>query len=314
MYTSSSIKNNPVKRMRFLMNTFCSIQAEGEDGLSAAEAIEEAFGELKRLEVKFSRYLADSEISRVNQAARNSAVKVDSEVFELISRAWEISRLTAGAFDISLGAAIDFWRAQREAGTFPSQDVLDELKQRTGFENILLDQQQQSVYFTKPGIQLDLGALAKGYALDKAVQLLKARGISCGQLDLGGNIYVLDSQPQSIAIRNPLAPEKIAATVELTGQAISTSANYERSFKIKGKCFGHLLDPLTGSPVESDILSVSVISEDAALADALSTAIFVSGMQKGMGLLGGMDGVEAVIISKGLWPEGIKVHQLKGGE
>ncbi len=295
------------------MNTFCSIQAEGEDGLSADQAIEEAFLELKRLEAKFSRYLADSGISRVNQEARNSAVKVDREFFGLISRAGEISRLTSGAFDISLAAAIDFWRLAQEANTFPSEDELRELRQKIGFKNIVLDQQQQSVYFTRPGIQIDLGALAKGYALDRAALLLKARGINYGQIDLGGNIYLINDQPQTIAIRNPLAPEKIAVTVELIDQAISTSANYERSFSINGKSFGHLFDPLTGSPVESDILSVSVISQDAALADALSTAIFVLGLRKGMVLLEKLKDVEAVIIGKGIWPAGIKVYRLKGG-
>ena len=225
----------------------------------------------------------------------------------------EFSRLTSGAFDVSLGASIDFWRLYEGKNQLPTSQQIKELKSRIGYQNIALDLDKQTLRFAKQGLQIDLGALAKGYALDRAVSILRKRGVEKAQLNLGGNIYVLDSRPQEIAIRNPLSDDEIITAVGLMNTSISTSANYERYFSIAGKKLGHLIDPLTARPAESDILSASIISEDAVLADALSTAVFVSGFDKAKGMLKYFKGVEAVIICKAKFTNKMKVFQLTGG-
>lgn len=280
------------------MNTFCRVQVEVGDSVSCGEAVEEVFSELRRLENTFSRYLSESQVSRVNSDAENSPVAVNEEVFQLVARALEISCLTEGAFDISIGADVDFWRQCERDNCLPTSEQIKALKDRIGYKYIALDYQSRAVSFTRPGIKIDLGALAKGYVLDKAVTILKQMGISKACLNLGGNIYILDSQPQDILLRNPLSDESFAARLSLMNASISTSANDERYFLIQNKRFGHLLNPLTGLPAETDILSVSIISEDATFADALSTAIFVLGLKKGRELIGRVKDIQAVIISK----------------
>lgn len=295
------------------MNTFCSIRADADDPDLAGEGIEEAFSELKRVESLFSRYADDSEITKINQDASAFPVEVDAEVFSLLARSLEFSRMTQGAFDITIGTAVDLWRLSGSKNMLPNQGEIEELRGRAGFKNIVLDLEKQSIYFARPGMRVDLGALAKGYGLERAKAILRERGITEAQINLGGNIYVISSRPQAIAIRNPIFPEEVVTSVDLADEAISTSANYERFFTIRGRRFGHLLDPLTGSPAKTDILSASVISPDAALADALSTAIFVLGLKKGSETLKGIRGCEAIIICGGRWGKKVKIYKMKGG-
>lgn len=295
------------------MNTFCEVSAEGEEGIYLEEIVEEIFLELKRIENIFSRYMCGSEIYKLNQNAIHSPIKVDNEVFQLIARSLEFSKLTHGAFDISVAQAVEFWRLAEDKNTLPAENEIKELKAKIGYQNIVIDSAERSIYFSRPEMQVDVGALAKGYGLDKAATLIKAKGIGGVQINLGGNIYVLDGRPHIIGIRNPLFPDEIATTVSLRNGSISTSANYERFFTIGNKRFGHLLNPLTGCPAESDILSASVIGEDAALADALSTALFVLGFKKAKALLKDFQGVEAVIICKPKFGSGLKIFRLKGG-
>lgn len=295
------------------MNTFCSIQAEGEDNVFIEDAIEEIFLRLKRIEERFNRYSNDSEISRLNRDASDFPVELNSETFRLIVRAIELSKLTHGAFDISTGAAVDFWRSCEKENVLPVKERIRELKENIGYQNIIPDFERQAIRFVKPGIKIDLGALAKGYALDEAVNILREKEITQAQVNLGGNIYVLDNQPQDIGIRNPVAQDEIITIVNLMNNSISTSANYERSFTIRNKRIGHIIDPLTGYPAESEILSVSVIAQDAALADALSTAIFVLGFKKGRELLTGIKDVEAIIVTESLFAKRPKIYNVKGG-
>lgn len=281
------------------MDTFCSIQAEAEEP-SAAAAVEKAFLELKRIEALFSRYISDSQISKLNEKGADSPVKLNKEAFRLIAYALQISRMTNGAFDITVGAAVDCWRLSQNQDCLPSTNQLQELQTRIGFENLHLDYTQDSVFFAKPGMYIDLGALAKGYGLNRIITILKEEGIERALVNLGGNIYVLNMEPQIIAVRHPVFTDEAITTVKLMNTSISTSANYERCFTVEGRKFGHLINPLTGCPAESEILSVSIISSDAAFADALSTAVFISGYEKGRGLLDGLENAGGVIIYKGL--------------
>lgn len=295
------------------MNTFCSVRIEAEDSALSETVVEEVFMELKRLERLFSRYDCESQIYLLNKNAASEKVKVDFEVLQLISRSLELSYLSGGAFDITLGTVIDLWRQCESRDKLPQKEEIKQSRAQSGYQNVLLDFKEQSVSFARQGLQFDLGAVAKGYALDNVAAMLNARGIRKAQVNFGGNIYVIDSQPQAIGIRNPFIPEEIIETVSLADTSVSTSANYERFFYIANKKFSHLLDPLTASPVENDILSVSVISKNATLADALSSALFVMGLPKAEKILRIFSGIEAIIICKGTFGRQPKVHKLKGG-
>lgn len=291
------------------MNTFCEIQLESEDNVLAEETQEAVFFELRRIEHLFSRYIENSEIFNLNLYAHKRAIRVSDEVFDLILRALEFSKLTYGAFDVSIGAAIDLWRQAENQNALPAEAQIRKLKSCTGYRNITVDRNDQTIHFLNPEIRLDLGALAKGYALDRAIAILKKRGVQKAQINIGGNIYLLDTQPQLIALRNPLLPDETLTTVSILNSAISTSANYERFFTIANKRFGHILDPVSCDPVESDILSVSVISQDAALADAVSTAIFVLGLNEGRQLVKKL-GIKAIVIAKAGFTARVKVYNL----
>lgn len=294
------------------MNTFCEIEAEGRESIFLEEAVEESFEELWRIEQLFSRYDADAQISKINQNAHLFPLKVEDEVFQLLKRCLELSQKTQGAFDITIGTVIDFWRKAEERNILPSDDELKSVSSKIGWQNLVLDSNEKSVCFAKKGVLLDLGAIAKGYGLDMAAKRLTEIGVKSFQINLGGNILLKSENPQVIALRNPICPDEILTTVSLKDASISTSANYERFFTIENKKFGHLLNPLTGEPVDSDILSVSIICKDAALADCLSTALFVLGFKRGCQLLKNFQGVEAIIVCKGLFGRGLKILKMKG--
>lgn len=308
----SCIENNPIKlrRMRYLMNTFCLIQAGAEEeGMFPEDAIEAAFAELKRIENTFSRYTNSSQIYQINQNAYERPVKVDDEVFWLIKRSLGLSKLTGGAFDITIGAAVDLWRWAESRDILPTDSQIKRSRRKIGWQGIILNEDERSIRFTQEGAKLDLGAFAKGYGLDRAAAKLKEYGARHAQINLGGHIYILNETPQAVSIRNPLFSDETAATVTIMNSSISTSADYERHFMAGGRRFSHLINPQTAMPVESDILSVSVISPDASLADALSTAIFVSGFKESKELLRRFEGMETVIITKALLPRQVKVYK-----
>lgn len=309
-------KTTLLRRMHFLMNTFCEIQAEGDDNLLAEEIIGKAFSEIRRIEGLFSCYIKDSQIYKLNQNASIRPIKVSSEVFQLIARALGISQLSNGAFDITIGAIIDLWHLAESKNTIPTKEQVKQARAKSGYRNLILDSDKQAVYFSVSGLRINLGALAKGYALDRAISILRENGIKQAQINFGGNVYVLNGQPQTIAIRNPVSPDEVITTISIANSSISTSANYERFIAIGNKRFGHLLNPLTGYPVESNILSVSVVSQDAALADALSTAMFVLGLKRGKELFASSKNVfkdgleEVVVVSKGIFG-GLNINKLR---
>ncbi|MFZ5800377.1 MAG: FAD:protein FMN transferase, partial [Candidatus Omnitrophota bacterium] len=204
MSFSTSNKSVRISRMRYRMNTFCSIKAEAEDDASIAAGVEKAFLEIGRIEGLFSRYKSESQIYRLNKAGAQAPIKLNAEVFGLIAYGLQISRMTAGAFDITVGAAIDCWRCSKEQNQLPTESQLQELPARIGFEKVSLHYPGHLVLFSKPGIQIDLGALAKGYGLNRVVMILRQEGIERAVVNLGGNIYVLDNEPQTIAIRHPV--------------------------------------------------------------------------------------------------------------
>ena len=271
-----------VKRMSFLLNTWVYGEAVHADRLCARQALDAAFDEVKRLEGLLSRFLKDSVISQINREAHQSPVWVDREIFCLLELGLGIARGSQGAFDITTAPLCDLWREAEKRGKAPSESEVRGSLSRTGYQFLKLDPGRSTVSFLRSGMGLDLGAIGKGYILDCAARFLKDRGIETGFLNAGGNIVSWNPDGSRIGVRDPLDGDKILSTLFLKNEAVATSANDERFFQIEERTYGHILDPRTGWPVKGNLLSVSVIAESAVMADALSTAVFVLGENRGI--------------------------------
>lgn len=254
-----------------------------EQQLAAAS---EALDEVHRLEAQLTVYRDDSEVSLINLTAHGRPVAVESNLYRLLRRAGDVHRRTEGAFDPTAGAIIQLWRRCRRESRIPTPDEVADALSRTGFSHVSLDDATESISFNRPGMAFDLGAIGKGYAVDRAGEILTRHEVK-DWLVHGGKSSVLahgrhaghDGWP--IGLRNPLFPDRPFLTLLLKDAALSTSGTAVNWFRHEGKRYGHILDPRTGWPVES-MLSVSVIAPDAALSDALSTAFFVLGVEKAL--------------------------------
>lgn len=286
---------------RLVMNTIAKIIAVAQDEKTAQTAINAAFAEIYRLEKLMNRFDANSQLSLVNRTAAKEPVKVDPALFDILQKSIYYSKLTDGAFDITVGPLVDMWRKCAEANSMPSEQELADVKKIIGYDKIILDANNCSVKLAAEGMRLDLGGIAKGFAADKAVAIMKNCGAAGGLVDLGGQIGCFGSTQTGgkwlIGIRNPSkdAENKILMKLELTDMAVSTSGNYERFYKIAGKKFSHIFNPQTET--SADIISSdTVICPDGTQADALSTAVNVMGTAKGLELIQKIQNTEVIII------------------
>ncbi len=252
------------------------------------------------LEDQLSVYREHSELSCVNRDAAAAAVEVEPELYELLRRAARISEETGGGFDPTAGPLVDLWRRCKAEGRAPDQKEIDEARAVIGLQHVDFCDERHTIRFLKPGVELNLNSIGKGYALDKAGEQLTGDGVEDWLFHGGhssllarGSHANLDGWP--VGIRNPLFPEKRLGTVLLKNCGMSTSGSGVQYFRHAGRRFGHLLDPRTGWPVE-DMLSVTVLAPTAALADALSTAFFVIGLEKASEYCHNHKGVSALVI------------------
>ncbi|MXY14233.1 MAG: FAD:protein FMN transferase [Proteobacteria bacterium] len=245
-----------------------------------------------------SPYIEESQLSKINQFAHERPVSISTELFEVIRKSVDVAVLTKGAFDItyaSVGHLYDYPKQTR-----PSDDKISQAKVLIDYKNMVLDKERQSVSFLRPGMKIDLGGIAKGYAVDRAVQALTDLGIRHAQVAAGGDMRMLGGRldrPWRIGIRDPRKPGDIAVTLFLKDQALSTSGDYERSFSNGGTLYHHILDPGTGDSAR-EVSSVSILGPDAITTDSLSTSVFVLGIEKGLQLINGLESVEGIIIDR----------------
>ena len=254
--------------------------------LDQLDAASTALDLVHELEQKLTVYREDSELSQINRLACHQSVSVDHELFELLLMSRELSLLTQGAFDPASGALIQLWRDCRQQARIPTQEEIDQALSQCSVLQVTFDSNEQTIRFPLSGIEFNLGAIGKGYAVDRAGECLSLRGVEHWLVHGGrssikawGSHAGHDGWP--IGLKNPLIPEKPFATVLLKNQAMATSGTAVQWFRHEGRRYGHILDPRTGWPVES-LLSVSVICADSAMADALSTAFFVLGVEKSL--------------------------------
>lgn len=252
----------------------------GEQVMAASDALDL----VHMLEDQLSVYRSHSELSQVNRLAFEGPVSVEARLFQLLEHSQQICDATGGAFDPTSGPLIALWRECRQSGRIPSESEIARTLEQTGIDGVNLDAATNTVQFTRPGTELNLGGIGKGYALDRAGCMLRENGYT-DWLIHGGHSSLLatgDHQGRGgwpVGIRNPLFPKSRFATILLRDQALSSSGSGVQSFRHQGRRYGHILDPRSGWPAE-EMLSVTVIAPTAAEADALSTAFFVLGVEK----------------------------------
>jgi thiamine biosynthesis lipoprotein len=286
------------KESRILMDTFCSITVVASSKEEAKAAIEAGFGEILKLETLLNYFSPESELSAINNAAGAAPLKVTKETVEILIKAMHIAEYTDGAFDPTLAPVIKLWKFSKipSDSVMPSGGDVDKALQRIGYRKVAIDRGSSEVLLKEGGMEIDLGGIAKGYAADKAVLAIQSLGIQSALVAIAGDIRGFGTntsgQPWRVGIQNPRPEtdsekpwEDILATIQLKDSAISTSGDYQRFFMRDGKRYHHILDPHTGYPAESGLISSTVIAPEGYLTDGLSTAVFILGAEKGIRLL-----------------------------
>ena len=286
-----------MKREEAIMGTAITVELWCEDEAAGAAAIDAVLAEMHRIDRAMSPHKADSELSRINRDAGSAPVPLSNEMASLLARAEAFARLSDGAFDISYAAVGQLY--DYRARVKPSEDALARARQAVGWRHLVLDRQARTLRFARPGMRIDLGGFAKGYAVDNAARILNGRGIGHAMVSAGGDSRVIGDRrgrPWSIGIRDPRRGSgEMVAVLPLVDCSISTSGDYERYFDKGGERFHHLIDPATGrSP--GGVHSVTVLAEDGLTCEALSKTVFVLGADKGLALLSRLPGVDAVVV------------------
>lgn len=291
----------PKDATTFLMGTVVQMRVYGSN---AQEIIDNSFARLREIENEMSTNIVSSEISRINTHPGED-IKVNADTYRVIKKAVEYANLTNGKFNPAIGPLVKLWGIGTENARVPAEDEIKEALKLVNYQWIDLDDEQMTVMLEKQGMSLDLGAIAKGYAADEVRRIVKDSRVVSAYVNLGGNVLVIgekpDGTPWKVGIQDPRHNRgNVMASIDVRDKTLVTSGNYERYFEKDGVIYHHILDPDTGYPADSGLLSCTIITTDSFDADALSTSIFILGPAKGLELLEEIDGVEAMLITKDL--------------
>ena len=291
---------------RMVMGTFARAVVIAKDLDAAGKCIESGFTQINKVDDLMSDYKSDSEISSVNRDGFKKAVQLSQSTYEVLQKSIEFSELTDGAFDVTVGPLVELFRKAKRKQVLPGPDEIADAKSKVGFEKLKLDDRNRTVQFTVEGMQLDVGGIAKGYAVDKAVETMQTHGAIGGMVDLGGDIRCFGAPFKGrdhwvIGLQNPnmvkdSAGREVLLKLKIANGAIATSGDYQQFIIIEGKRRSHIIDRKTGTSTEG-LSSVTIIADNATNADALATAVSVMGYEKGLELIENIPGTEAILIT-----------------
>lgn len=285
---------------RQTMGTFARVLVVAPDKAIAEESLAAAFAAFYRVESLMSDYDPDSRISEINRRAFAEPVAVEAEVFDVLAAAVEYSRLSDGAFDVTIGPVVRLWRKARHSGIAPTAEQIAAARAKVGSHNLILDPDAKTVRFAVEGMLLDVGGIAKGYAIDIAAEAMRQAGALGGMIDIGGDLLCF-GQPVGgqthwlIGLQDPDNDETILQRLKLDNRAVATSGDYRRFVVINGQKYSHIINPATAEAA-GDLSSVTLIAAAAMHADALATAVSVLGPEKGLALIETIEHTEAVLI------------------
>ena len=296
---SLSFGQQILKKKQSLLGSPFEITVVAKDSVQGNLFSDLAIAEVKRIENLISDWIPTSQISKVNQNAGVSPVKVDKEVYDLVDRATKISKLTSGAFDISYASMDRIWKFDGSMKEMPTEEAIRKSVEKVGYQNIILNSKDTTIFLKNKGMKLGLGGIGQGYIADKIKVLLQEKGCNSGLVNVSGDINTWGKQPNgntwTVGIVNPMNKNKVFATFPLDDSAVETSGSYEKYVTFNGKRYSHIIDPRTGYPA-SGIISVSVFAKQTELADALATGIFVMGVEVGLDLVNQLKGVGCIIV------------------
>lgn len=305
-----------LKNSNQIMGTGAEITVDAPDRATARQALEAAYARLEDVDRLMSDYVAESEIGRLNALAAGQSMSVSPETFHCLQRAADIARMSGGAFDVTCRPLVRLWKQAGKENRVPSDAALLGTLARVGWQKIELDPETRSVTLGVAGLQVDLGGIAKGYALDLAADALRAAGATSGLVNVGGDVRALGPQaggrPWRVGVQHPLKPRgEYIHVIALYGGAVATSGIQQRFTEIDGRRYSHIIDPRTGRPAEQSP-QVTVMAPDGLSADAWATALSVLSVEEGQALIaaGKLPGIEVLwILSEG---DRLVIHQTPG--
>ncbi len=282
----------------FGMSTVMSHRAFGKHAEEALRAVRD---EAVRLEELLSRFLPGSEISMINRSAGVKCEKLSSDTYEVLSRAIEFSSYCKGLFDVTIGPLVTLWNKGKDTFEPPEESTIRRILPLVDYTGLLLDPCEESAGLRRTDQSIDLGGIGKGFVGDKFLEVFKKCGVSSAFTNIGGNVVALgtkpDGSPWRVGIQHPRQENNLLGLVSVADKAVVTSGDYQRYFVGRnGKRYHHILDPSTGYPAESGLVSVTIVADSSMDADALSTILFVAGMEKGLELLRRFSGAEAILV------------------
>jgi len=287
-------------RDTILMGSRFKITLVDNDSISVEKNINKAIDEMIRIENLISDWKPSSQVSQVNQNAGIKPIKVDREVFDLTKRAIEYSKISNGAFDISFAAMDKIWKFDGSMEEIPNQETINQAIKNIGYQNIILDEVNSTIFLKKQGMKIGFGSIGKGYAADKAKEIMQKLGIKSGIIDASGDMATWGTQPNGnpwkIGINNPFRKYKYAAILSLKNAAVTTSGDYEKYVLIDGKRYSHIINPKTGMP-STGLTGVTVIGPNAEMCNAFSTTLMVLGRKEGLQLMNQFSNYGALMIT-----------------
>ena len=286
-----------ITRNEAIMGTRCAVELWSDDPARGEAAIASVFDDMKRIDRLMSTWKEDTEISKVNREGSLHPVKISKELFRLLQVSVEYSELTHGAFDItyaSVGYLYDF-----KKGVHPDPKAIAQALPGINWRHMVLDAKKTTVFFTRPGMRIDLGGIAKGYSVDRGIEILQKQGVTRAMVNAGGDTRIIGDRfgkPWVVGVRDPDREGKVFLRLPLSDTAFSTSGDYERYFDEDGKRFHHIIDPKTGDSARK-VRSVTVISGTATRTDALTKSVFIMGAEEGIAFINTLPDVDAVVVA-----------------
>lgn len=300
---NKSSKDQPISRTEFMMDTILTIKIYDKKD---KKILDEAFERLKEIENRMSISIEDSDVSLINKNAGTKPVQVHEDVYYVLEMAKHYATISNGAFDPTIGPIVDLWNISseepKERDSIPTDDQIQTALDLVNYNELEL-MEDNYVYLKRKGMKVNLGGIVKGYAADEVKRILMENGVESAIIDLGGNIYALgqkvNGDPWNIGITDPFEPSaSYVGILPVKDKSLVTSGDYERYIIYKGKRYHHIINSNTGYPADNEVTSVSIISDKSIDGDALSTTLFVLGVEDGLKLAEQLDGIEVIFITK----------------